>query len=377
MKKYIFIFISLFLLTCSKVDLRESAKVIVDSRYISNPRNNEFKGYLNDYFKKTGSPGCILLVSEADTALWVGSIGYSDLENQKLFSTSTQFRVGSITKIFISTIVLKLAEEGKIFIDEKVTDYLPELENKIPGIENVTVRHLLANISGIVDPPNQNLNYQADIVNNPEQFSELSNLQLLEKYVYGKELLFKSGTEYNYSNAGYWILGILIEKIEKKPIEYVLFEKICLPLGLDSTYIGKYENDNVAKGYTNSAGKTLKDVTVLDMAEGDGKTAGGIISNVDDINTFLNALFNFQIISETTLNEMKRIQLSGCNNIDCEYGLGMEVWKLKKHTGYGHNGSLIGIEVNALYFPDKKTTIIIFKNLGGGSDKSFIDSLLR
>ncbi|MFQ3580244.1 MAG: serine hydrolase domain-containing protein [Bacteroidales bacterium] len=376
MKVYFILFSILFLFGCKKLELTKEFDVIVDKEFISNPRNTEFSTYLKDYFLSTQTPGSILLIAENDS-LWIGSIGFSNIEKQKLMTYKTQFRIGSITKVFISVLILKLIEENKLSFENKISDFLPYLKNKIPDVDKITIRQLLSHTSGIIDPPNQSIKYQSAIVNNPNKFSELSQSELLQKYVYDEKLIFEPAKGYSYSNAGYWILGLIIETIEKKTVYQVLNEKILIPYGLKNTYLEKKENNNVAFGYTKISNSKIKDVTIWDIAEGDGKTAGGIISSAYDLYLFYKNLFSFNIISENLVKEMKQIQYSECNSPDCEYGLGLELWRLNNYIAYGHNGSLIGIETNALYIKEKNTIIVIYKNLGGGSNKSFIDEILK
>lgn len=361
---------------CTRLEIEEPGLVCSDD-YAGHPKHELYQEMLENYRESSGAPGAVMLVSRPGEDLWIGASGYSNLEYQTPFCTQTPFRTGSITKTFVATAVLQLAEEEKLDLDSSLSAYLPEIAAEIPGAEKITIRQLLAHTSGLIDPPNQSLLYQTTLTNDPEDFEEMAEYDRLERYVFGKKLLFDPGQGYSYSNANYWILGLLLEEIEGKSAQAVLEERIFVPLNLNGTYLEKRDDPEVARGYANTTGDRLQDVTLWDLAEGAGKADGGLVSTAADLNTFLQALFNGQLIPEASLEDMKKIQWSGCDNIFCEYGLGLELWKFENAVGYGHNGGLVGIEANALYFPEKETTVVIFKNNGNGSDKTFLEEILR
>jgi D-alanyl-D-alanine carboxypeptidase len=91
----------------------------------------------------------------------------------------------------------------------------------------------------------------------------------------------------------------------------------------------------------------------------------------------MKSLFLGDLINPQLLTEMKRIQLSNCENPECEYGLGLEIWRFGSSIAFGHNGTLIGAESNALYFEKEQVFVVVFKNSGGGSDKRFIEKIIR
>jgi len=350
----------------------------VGTDYSMHPKNAEYAGELSAYQTETGSPGAIMLVKRQGEPLWIGATGQSNLEHQTAMRTNTPFRTGSITKIFIATAILQLRERGKLTLEDPLTQHLPELAGHIPQAEQITLRQLLSHLSGITDPPNESIRYQLDLVNDPEGFGAQRTEALLEKYVYGKALNFTPGAAYGYSNANYWLLGLIVERLMQKNLQQALDELIFSPLNLAQTWIEKRDDRNVARGYSNFYGDgNLLDVTRWDRAEGDGKAAGGLISTAEDLMIFMTALFGGQLLPLPAVEEMKQIQLSACNSIDCEYGLGLELWRTTAGTAYGHNGSLIGIEANVLYFPENGNTIVLYKNNGNGSNKQLIDRLME
>jgi D-alanyl-D-alanine carboxypeptidase len=331
-------------------------------------------GFLKSYHQSSNAVGSLMLVQKKEF-IWRGASGFSDLKKKTQFSANTPFHIGSISKTFLAVIVLQLIEEERFNLDDKVLFYLPELGNKIDGFEEITIRQLLSHTSGLIDPPNDTFSYKFNIVFAPKRFKTRSTGFFTKKYLNRSKLKFKPGSQYAYSNAGYWILEMLVEKLLQQKITQVLNERILEPLQLKETTLST--QTKVFKGYHQKRWIPSKWITSWDEAEAGGKMAGGLISTADDLRFFFSQLFDCKLINSNSLTEMKRIQLASCNSVDCEYGLGLELWRFDSFIGYGHNGTLIGAEANVLYFEDSQTLIVLFKNCGGGSDKRFIKDLIK
>lgn len=370
--QFLIIFV-LFLASCSKNEEQSSnTGDIRTSPYKDHPLNERYQKLLDNYQKETKAPGCLMLVSRAGYSTWIGSNGTSNLNSKETLQITSQFRIGSISKIYVAAYILRLVDLGVLQLDDQLVNLLPEIAAKIPGANNVKVRHLLGHLSGIIDPSNESNIYKTDLINDPIAFGKLKVPDLLNRYVYGQPLHFSPGSEYRYSNTGYWLLGLIAEKIKKASLQQLLANEFFVPLKLTDTYLEKKSNPNVANGYGVITGSKIMDVNQYDIADGDGKSAGGIISSAGDVGSFMSSLFNGRILSAQMMAEMKKIQLPECGRDECRYGLGMEIWDVKGLTAYGHNGSSVGYESNTLYFENTKTLIVLFKNIGGGSDKSFL-----
>lgn len=346
--------------------------------YTNHPKNLEYQKALDDYRKATNSPGSILLVYRPTEDLWIGTSGKSNLEHNTSINTTSQFRTGSVTKMFTAVTILKLVEQGKLSLEDKLANLLPSVNGKIPQAEKITLSHLLAHLSGIIDPPNESLRYQADIINNPMRMYTMSLSETMETYVYGKDLNFTPGSSYSYSNTNYWLLGNIAEHITGKSLQILMDELIFTPLQLNNTYIEKRDDRNVVRGYADLySNGVLLDVSLWDKAEGDGEADGGLISTPEDLYKFMDGLFGGKLVSAATLEEMKKIQLPTCNTPYCEYGLGLEIWRTDAGTAYGHNGGLAGIEANVLYYENTGGISVLYKNNGNGSDKSWLDQIMK
>ncbi len=346
--------------------------------YDDHPRHAEYQALLNDYRIKHNAPGAVLLLQRQGEPLWVGAAGSSNLEHQTLMRTNTPIRTGSITKTFVAAAVLRLVEQGRLGLEDKLSAHLPKVVGNIPMSEKITVRHLLAHLSGIFDPANESLRYKLNIVNDPERIYRMSIDELLEEYVYGEKLHFEPGTAWSYSNTNYLLLGQIMEEVTGKSLQAALDELVFSPLQLKETYIEQRDDRNVARGYADLYGDgKLLDLSRWDRADGDGKADGGIVSTATDIGKFLQALMTGQLLAPATLEAMKSIQLEGCDNYDCEYGLGLSLYRTSAGIAFGHSGGLVGIDTNTLFYTETGNYYVVYKNNGNGSDKSFLDAMMK
>lgn len=345
--------------------------------YSLNDNNDFYKNELIQYVKNNNLPGAIMAIKTAEKPLWIGAEGKKNLENDNEMEVCTPFRIGSITKVFIAAVALKLQEEKKINLDNKITQYLPELKIQIPQANSITLRMLLNHSSGIIDPKNDDSEYLDFITNFPDKVDSMTVDDRLKKYVYGKSLQFSPGTASHYSNSGYWLIGKIIERVSKKSMQALLAEKIFGPLKMNDSYYDERLNPKVSQGYHLMEGNLIN-VTKWDKADGDGDPSSGIVSTAENLFKFGESLFSGKIINKKSVQEMlQTLKLSNCLDKECDYGLGIENWNIGNLKGYGKNGSSVGYEANWIYLPSEKTSIITFTNKGGGTDKNFIERIIK
>ena len=370
----IFILTGLFF-SCENESITVPEPVQCERDYSTHPDHAAYMEAMQQYTAKSSAPGSVIGVKKYQEEEWIGAYGTSNLEYQTPMTVCTPFRTGSVTKIFTAVIVMQLYDEGLIELTTPVTEVLPEIKNEIPEAEHITVQQLLNHTSGLRQPTDDDVSYQLTVINNPDYIGSLDARGRLEKYIYGQSLMNSPGEDSYYSNAGYWLLQLMVEKITGKTLQQNVEERITDPLGLDHTYLEKRTDPQVSRGY-NFTGNLLKDVTIWDSADSDGDPAAGVISNARDLLVFGEALFKGGLVSDTSLALMKvTTSFPSCGG-DCGYGLGFESWDTGQNFGYGKNGSSIGVDANLIFFPEQNTTIVIFSNFGGGNDKSVIDTLL-
>ena len=163
------------------------------------------------------------LVAENGKVTYKGAFGMANMEWNIPNTPDTKFRLGSITKQFTATVILQLVEQGKIKLDAKLSDYLPEYRKDVG--DKVTIHHLLTHTSGIPSYTGQP-GFQENVSRNPYKVDEF-----VKKYASGN-LEFEPGSKYSYNNSGYFLLGAIIERVTGKPYEQVLKENIFDPLGM-------------------------------------------------------------------------------------------------------------------------------------------------
>lgn len=341
----------------------------------TNPDHTKYQVLLDD-MTSSGVVGITMSVFHPSTGMWMGASGKADLYNMAAMKPCNISRVGSTVKMFTATTVLKLAEEGKLNLDDKISAYLQG--NVIDNIENAdkaTIRQLLQHSSGIYNYI-QNLNFQTASLN--DFIREWQPEDLLQ-YAYHQAAYFQPGEDVRYSNTGYIMLGMLIEKIEGKPFFQVFEDKIFTPLGLTMTKFAA--EDPIPEGTVRGYIDTYSNLQVIESTYFSGwdyyTADGGLISNPYDMSIFFQSLMNGQIINATSLNEMltwKTPLEPDPDFFPISYGLGIFKIETDKGTAYMHSGDAVGYYANMLYFPDDNTTIVYAVNSNYGKIDQFVST---
>ena len=341
----------------------------------TNPDNNKYQSLLLDMTSR-GVVGVTMSVYHAHTGMWMGASGKADLHNKIDMKSCNISRMGSTVKMFTATTVLKLAEEGKLALDDKISSYLDgEVIDKIENAENATIRQLLNHSSGIYNYI-QNTAFQTASLN--DLIREWKPNDLL-KYAYHQKSYFPPGEDVRYSNTGYIMLGMLIEKIEGKPFYTVFEEKIFVPLGLTRTMFAAEAPipSGIVRGYID----IYSNLQVLESTYFSGwdyyTADGGLISNTYEMNVFFNALMNEQIINAHSLNEMltwKTPNESDPAFFPISYGLGIFKIETNEGVAYMHSGDAIGYYANMIYFPNDGTTVVYAVNSNYGKIDRFVST---
>lgn len=340
-----------------------------------NPHNTLYQSLIDD-MTANGVVGVTMSVYQTNTGLWVGASGKADLHNDVDMKPCNISRVGSTVKMFTATAVLKLMEEGKLNLDDKISSYLEgDVIDKIENADQATIRQLLQHSSGIYNYI-QNLQFQTASLN--DFIKEWQPEELLE-YAYNKKAYFEPGEDVRYSNTGYIMLGMLIENIEGKPFYQVFEEKIFQPLGLNMTRFAAKDHIpfGIARGYIDMY-SNLQVVESTYYSGWDYFTAdGGLISNPYDMNIFFRALMSGQIIQPCTLEMMLTWQTpdeTDPNFFPISYGLGIFKIETPQGIAYMHSGDAIGYYANMMFFPDDSTTVVYAVNSNYGKIDQFVST---
>jgi D-alanyl-D-alanine carboxypeptidase len=280
---------------------------------------------------KAGAPGALVYV-RTPTGVRSAAAGFANLAPRATMRTSHRYRVASVTKTFVSTVVLQLEAEGKLRVDDSVERWLPGL---VPNGTSISLRELLNHTSGLFDF-NEDQQFGAAILANPGR--QWAPRELLA-FALAHSALFAPGTNWSYSNTNYILLGLVIEAVTGHKLAGELQTRILGPLALGATSFptGISIDGSFAHGYVRLApGGDLIDTTpVLDPSF--SWAAGGIVSNAGDLTKFFSSLLKGRLLPAAQLKEMKTgSRVSGV------YGLGLRMSTTKCGRVFGHDGAFPG-----------------------------------
>jgi D-alanyl-D-alanine carboxypeptidase len=282
-----------------------------------------------------------LAVIENGKPIYQKSIGFADIESKQKANIDTQYRIGSITKVFTSTMIFQLIDEGKLSLDTKLAKYYPKVKNA----KKITISMLLSHRSGIhnfTNTPEYN-----EYMTQPKTKAEMKNL------IEDLDSDFKPDGRAKYSNSGYVLLGFILEDITQDTYANQLQKRIVTKLNLDKTVYGGPINvqQNQAKSYTHNAEGWLP-ATVTDLSIPNG--AGAIISTPTEVAKFLSSLLTGKLISADSLTKMKEINQG--------FGRGLFQFPFYDKKAYGHNGGIDGFSSQAGYFEADDLAIVLTAN---------------
>lgn len=300
---------------------------------------------MNDYSKKDGFSGTILIAKDDDIILDRG-YGMADYENNIANTPQTVFEIASLTKQFTATAILMLQEKKLLNVQDTLNKYISDY----PNGDKIKIYNLLTHTSGIPDI--------LKIVDSLESGRHTYTHDELIEMFKNKQLNFDPGASYEYSNSNYVLLGDIIEKVSKMKYEDYIQKNILIPLKMNETGFLSDPTTikNKAIGYSVIWGNTNKYTKAIECEGSLPYSAGEICSTVEDLYRWENALFTGKLLKKESLNEMFTPYL---NN----YGFG---WFINKDSEgdkiISHDGSLPGYTTSIEKNADKKYVIIILSN---------------
>jgi len=300
------------------------------------------------------TPAYSILIDQGGEIVYERNTGFADIGNRIPATRNTVYKLGSITKSFTALAVLQLVEKGEIDLDGTVSNYLADFEG--PASE-VTVRQLLAHTSGIP-------NYTAL----PEAAPILSGLVTTREDIVAlfrdKPLEFEPGSNYSYSNSGYYLLGLIIEAVSEQDYFDYINTNIFEPFDLQATYAGDYAEivSPQARGYLVTPDGYVNAVQTPQLTP---FSAGTLDGSAADLIKYRRAVFK----SETTSEQLRDlITTTGTfpGGVKQRYALGaLTITDFYGHRKWGHSGSIAGFASHHEYFPDDDITIVAFVNANG------------
>ncbi len=311
--------------------------------------------------KSGNAPGAAVLVVRDGRAVFRRGYGVTDLRSLRPIDAKTNFRLASFTKQFTAACIMLLAHDGKLHYDDHLTDFFPEF----PAYgKAITVRNLLNHTSGLEDYGELMMKQYPDTP--PEKVPQILDagvLELLERQTSGK---FSPGSKWEYSNSGYAVLAMIVEKVSGKSFGEFLRERIFVPLKMKNTLAyekGKNEVPHRAYGHTKDKDVWREtDQSPTSAVLGDG----GIYSSLDDLAKWDRALREHTLLSEAEMLPALMQPTDGPAKLDegqaVSYGFGWFLDPYQGHKRMSHDGGTIGFRTTIQRFPDDKLTIIVLAN---------------
>lgn len=292
--------------------------------------------FVSDLVSKNMFSGNVLIARDSEI-LFEKSYGYADLENKRLNTSDTEFRAGSLTKMFTATLILQYIDKEKISLWDTLDKFAPHIANA----ENITIRNLLSHSSGI----------KGSIPDGAK------NLKEIVKGFKSEPSAFKPGSNFEYNNFNYMLLGYIAEKIGGKPYAELVSRNLFRKAGMENSgidYDGRVSSKS-ALGYMvspetgNLARMESANVNVA-------SSAGALYTTAADLLKWSQAIENGKLLSGKTWQ-------MAFTEVRPGYGLGWMVRRDGDRVKFGHTGSIEGFMADFQYFPESGVTVIFLSNV--------------
>lgn len=310
--------------------------------------------YIETQMGNLSIPGLSVAVVRDSSPILMKGYGLANIELAVPATEKSVYEIASISKTFTATVTMMLVEENKISLDDSITDYL---DNPPIAWQPVTLRHILCHQSGI-------RNYTTI-----EDYWKTTKLDISKPAIIALvsqlPLMFSPGEYWSYDNTGYYLLGLMLEKVSGKPYETLLNERIFEPLEMKATVM----NQPAVIIKNRVAGYRLENNTLYNKeyySSSGTYSAGGWLSSVADLVKWESALCEDKLLTKSTLELMwtphKSLQENECKSGFMQ-GLGWHLPSYPQRKVITHNGGIKGFSSNMTRFVDEKLTVILLCNL--------------
>lgn len=313
--------------------------------------------YIQNLMAETHIPGIALAVVQAGEPVLMKGYGFANIEHSIPATEHTVYEIASIGKTFTAMLTMMLIEDGCISLNDAIVDYL---ENPPEAWKSVSLKHILSHQSGIAS------------YTDAENYWNITRLDLSKDEILALvadlPLKFQPGEFNAYDNTGYYLLGLMIERVTGKSYAEALHDRIFAPLGMSATRM----NDPGEIVLNRAAGYRWEDTThnlrnKPYYSPSVTYAAGGQLSTIADMVKWEQALQQGNLISQHGLEAMWQPQLSTQGNewehLRYAVALGWFVFNYEGRRVVGHNGSILGFASNITRFMDDRITVIVLCNL--------------
>lgn len=352
-------------------------------------QTRELQGLLDRLREDVGAPGAILGVDAGGGRPTIVASGFADREAGTPMGSGAPFFLGSISKTYTAVTALRLAEEGRLSLDDKIERFLPSF----PRGSEITIRQLLDHTSGLKDfymylyyRPNR----EEMIRLVTKEWSQEELLELAGRFGHW----FDPGTDWEYSNVNYFLLGVIIERAGGVPLPEAYRRSIYTPLGLHRTWLTWHEEARgpLPTGYLGPVKSwkhsemfgELGATTVLDKSPVEWG-AGGVAAPAEEAIRFLRGLFEGTLLAPASLDAMTRFRSTpplGAEAANAApgatdgYGLGLVRMERAGLTLLGHGGLFTGHTAGLWHIPDCGVTIALYFNRGFVDQRAVLDQVV-
>ncbi|HET8667066.1 MAG TPA: serine hydrolase domain-containing protein, partial [Terriglobales bacterium] len=328
--------------------------------FANNPTQAQLDAVFAD-FKSSDAPGAAVLVLHHGRTVFAKGYGLADLSSATRVTPATDFRLASLTKQFTAMAVMLLVHDGKLRYDEPLTEALPGF----PAYgKSITIRNLLNHTSGLLDYEElMAAQHGGTLPNDTPQIRDAGVVKLLEQQSTTK---FAPGTKWDYSNSGYAVLAMVVERASGKKFEIFLRDRIFQPLGMRNTvaYVnGENQVPNRAYGHSRQpdGGWKQTDQSPTSAVLGDG----GIYTSVNDFAKWINGIREHKLLSAQEFQPAitpVNTPATGPDGSPATYGFGWFLNSYKGHRRMWHYGETVGFLTNIQYFPDDDLAVLVLCN---------------
>ncbi|MFO0983430.1 MAG: serine hydrolase domain-containing protein [Planctomycetota bacterium] len=312
--------------------------------------------------------GLSIAVGRGSETIFASGYGYADVENGVPATPETVYRIGSITKQFTAAAILSLRAEGKLALDDPLTRHLPEFPTR--G-HQVTIHHLLTHSSGIKSYTELGPRWTRTV---PLDMTHAEIVDLFKDEPYD----FAPGHGFHYSNSGYFLLGMIIEKASGQTYADYLRDHVFAPAGLTATCYGDERSliKHRAQGYDVDR-HTLVNDRPISMTQ--PYAAGALCSTVLDLLRWQRALVDYRLLDDEAFALMTtaHVATQSTEARSRSYGYGVFLGELERHPSIQHGGGINGFVTQLAFYPDDDLTIAVLANTDPASPGRIEEQIAR
>ncbi|HEX7845590.1 MAG TPA: serine hydrolase domain-containing protein, partial [Chitinophagaceae bacterium] len=324
----------------------------------SQNKNTQALDALFNTFFKPGEPGGAVLIVKDGKLLYQNGFGIADIKTKEPITGKTLFNTGSISKTFVAYGILKLAEQGKLSLDDNLYKYFPDFKNKAIA-EKVKLYHLLTHTSGI--PDSRKVTEQREFyltAKDEENFEPLKQTETLQ---------FEPGTNYKYSNPAFNGLALIIEKVTGKKWQDYIKEIIFDPASMKNSTItdGPHPETGVSHAYILNDKKQFEELDYGEEPTFAAAGNGGVWSSVEELWKYEQAIQQNSFLNKEWIQRSRTVYPfpAWADTIPQRLGLSWFLTKDNELEMIGHTGSQGGFISDYCWWPEKKIFYVLLCNI--------------